>query len=215
VSIKKNILILSRNWILVGFYVFLLFIPPILVEVFMRDIFPITHTLWGDWYFLSINFFLFFYGYLFASIPACTEAVHKYRLGILSVCIILTLGLFFLEKYENIYWITLIFKTLKVVYVYSCIFVIMGYAKEYLSFKHKWLSYLNEAVYPFYILHMPFIVVMGFYIVPLNINLWVKFLILCISITLLFMGVYEGVIKKNDTLRILFGLKNIKVSKSK
>lgn len=185
----------------------LLFFPLVLVHLLLVDSFPITHLIWGDWYFFAFNFVIFIYGFLFANSNNLINLVHQHRLLFLFIVIILTCLLIIFERLEANVIIHYIFKTLKPAYVLLCIITIMGYAHQYLSFKHKWLAYLSEVIYPFYILHMPITVVTGYYVVALNINLYVKFIIIVFFVFFLFILFYEGFIKHFQLTRLLFGLK--------
>ncbi len=185
----------------------LLLFPLILVHLVLADVFPITHLLWGDWYFFSFNFIIFIYGFLFANNDKLIGLVHQHRLRLLFSAILLTCLLIALEHVEKVKIIHYIFNILKPTYVVLCILTIMGFAQRYLSFSHKWLYYLSETVYPFYILHMPITVIVGYYVVTLNFNLYIKFFIICFFVFTLFIVFYEGFIKHFRLTRLLFGLK--------
>ncbi len=87
---------------------------------------------------------------------------------------------------------------------FAWILAILGFAHQYLNRNHPWLKYLNEAVYPYYILHQTFIIVIAYWlrdtgavIQPLAV------------IILTFSGCslsYE-LIRRSKVLRLLFGLK--------
>ena len=47
---------------------------------------------------------------------------------------------------------------------WSCIFALLGIVRRYLTFSNPFLSYANEAVLPFYILHQPVILSVGFFV---------------------------------------------------
>ncbi|SFF59410.1 acyltransferase family protein [Thermoflexibacter ruber] len=156
----------------------LLFLPLILVHLSLVDSFPITHLIWGDWYFFTFNFVIFMYGFLFANSNTLIGLVHQHRLRFLLVVISLTFLLIIFERLETNAIIYYIFKILKPAYILLCIVTIIAFAHQYLSFNHKWISYLSQAIYPFYILHMPITVIIGYYVVALNLNLYIKFIIL-------------------------------------
>lgn len=68
--------------------------------------------------------------------------------------------------------------------------------------------YTSEMVLPFYMLHQPVIIVVGYYLVlPLDLAPLVKFLllvVLCLPIVVL---IYETLVRRVVSLRVLFGLK--------
>ena len=96
---------------------------------------------------------------------------------------------------------------LKVINCWSWILVLFGYAAKYLNKKSEAISYANQAVYPFYILHQTITVSLGFYIRDLDWSLGTKALLL-VAGTFVISGVlYEFLIRRLQFLRPLFGLK--------
>jgi peptidoglycan/LPS O-acetylase OafA/YrhL len=86
------------------------------------------------------------------------------------------------------------------------IFALFGFGTSYLNHQSRTLSYLSQSAYPIYILHMLFLYVGSYLLIPLGIPGAVK-LILLILIT--FAGcfaMYELVIRRVRFLRPLFGL---------
>lgn len=84
---------------------------------------------------------------------------------------------------------------------------VFAFAYKYLNRPSKALSYLSEAAYPVYILHMIFLFLASLLIFPLAIDYRLQFVLV-----LLFTGfgcflTYEFIIKRVSMLRLLFGLK--------
>lgn len=92
----------------------------------------------------------------------------------------------------------------------SLIFAFLGYARRYLNFSNAFLKYTNEAVYPFYILHQTITVILAFYIVPLEMNLWLKFLLTSLGTAVFTLAIYHYLIKPFNLVRPLFGLNKSK-----
>jgi hypothetical protein len=91
--------------------------------------------------------------------------------------------------------------------IWSYILTIFGYGMRYLTANRRLLSYTNEAVLPFYILHQPVILFVGYFIVRLPLPILAKYLIitpLAFSITL---GLFEYGVRRINLSRQLFGLK--------
>ncbi len=92
------------------------------------------------------------------------------------------------------------------------IFSVFGFGYKYLNRPGRILSYLSQAAYPVYILHMIFLYAGAYLIVPLGIPGIVK---LILVVTFTFFGCfisYEFVIRRVQILRPLFGLKPIEAS---
>ena len=93
---------------------------------------------------------------------------------------------------------------------YIWLAAILGYAKRYLKEGGSKLKYANEAVYPFYILHMTIIVVIGYYVVATDLSLIAKVLAVVVPSFLIAMLLYELIISKVSVLRFIFGLRQKK-----
>jgi glucan biosynthesis protein C len=83
---------------------------------------------------------------------------------------------------------------------------ILGYANAWLNRPHRWLDYLNEAVYPWYILHQSILIVAAWWLAdqhwgPVLEPLWV------IGLTIAGCCLGYELIRRSAVLRLLFGLK--------
>lgn len=88
-----------------------------------------------------------------------------------------------------------------------CLLAILGFARRHLSAPRPILAYANEAVLPFYILHQPVLLVVGFYVLPWTLPIPVKWaLVAALSLASIFV-IYEFAIRRVNLLRFLFGLK--------
>jgi glucans biosynthesis protein C len=87
------------------------------------------------------------------------------------------------------------------------VIVILNFAKKYLNRNHLFLAYLNQASYPIYIIHMTFIVPIGFYIVQWKTALMLKFLCILLTSSISILVAYNFLIKRFNLTRILFGMK--------
>jgi hypothetical protein len=91
--------------------------------------------------------------------------------------------------------------------IWSSILTILGYGMRHLTTPNGLLSYANEAVLPFYVLHQPVILAIGFFITPLTLPILAKYLTiapLAFGITL---GLYDFGVRRWDPMRRIFGLK--------
>jgi uncharacterized membrane protein len=86
----------------------------------------------------------------------------------------------------------------------------LGMGMTYLNFKNPFLSYANEAVLPFYILHQSVIVAVDYFIIQLPISLWLKVPIVMILSFSIIMVIYEFLVRRNNFLRICFGMKAVR-----
>ena len=88
------------------------------------------------------------------------------------------------------------------------IFSIFAFGYKYLNRPGKSLSYLSQAAYPIYIIHMIFLFLASLLIFPLNIEVHLKFILV---LTGTFVGsfiFYEFIIRRINIIRPLFGVEN-------
>lgn len=84
-------------------------------------------------------------------------------------------------------------------------FIALG--KEYLNVPGKFLPFLNESVYPVYILHQTVIISIGYFIVQQSWTISVKFFTISFM-SIIICGVLFGLIRMNKVTRLVFGIRN-------
>ncbi len=90
------------------------------------------------------------------------------------------------------------------------IFAVFGFAHKHLNRPGKTLQYLSEGAYPIYIIHMIFLFLSSYWIFPMDIPVWLKYVFV---LTATFAGcfvIYEWVIRRVHSLRPLFGLRGLR-----
>lgn len=104
-------------------------------------------------------------------------------------------------------WRTYAYLALTPIMAWSWVLAGIGYGKKYLNKKHRALSYLNEAVYPFYILHQSVMLVLIYYIVQVQETILMKYLFTVAATLFVSMGIYHVLIRPFGIMRFLFGMK--------
>lgn len=184
-----------------AFYYFTLFIK-----------YPEQQSLLDDWFLFISSLTLLFYGYLLAGSEKFWSTCERFRYYYLISSILCIIILFYR------FWWNLAFPkqndstlylygVLNSIHIWLLILAAIGFAKKHLNFSNRFLQFNNQAVYPFYILHQTIIVAVGFYIVQLNIPIFLKLFILIISTFIAVFVIYRLVIKPFIITRILYGLK--------
>ena len=193
-----------------GFFWFL--IPLYICEALIEPFFPITHALIGDWFAIVNYSFLFLFGFLLISVREefWTSVTLNRRFYLVCGVIGFTLWFALVMTFEDSMALHFTEAFLKVFNLWSWILTLFGYAAKYLNHQSKALSYSNEAVYPFYILHQTVTIIAGYYLMDLSWGLFPKFMCLTIAT---FGGswiIYELFIRRWKLIRPLFGLKKPK-----
>ena len=91
--------------------------------------------------------------------------------------------------------------------IWSYLLTAFGYGMRYLTANKPALGYANEAVLPFYILHQPIILIIGYFITPLAVPILAKYLIIALLALLITLGFFELCVRRVNPVRLAFGLK--------
>lgn len=191
-------------------YWFLL--PLYLIESFIEPFFEETHALIGDWFVIINSITLFFYGFLLISVKEIFwNTVEKNRRTYLYCGIAaFSIFLFIITAFEDGYVRHFIEAFIYVASFWSWILTLFGYASKYLNKPSNVLTYCNQAVYPFYILHQTVTVILGYFVMNLEWGFSSKFLFLSGGTFLISWIIYEFLIRRWLLIRPLFGLQNNK-----
>ena len=109
------------------------------------------------------------------------------------------------SKGENHY--QLLWQTVRTLMGWAAVLTLIGYAVKYLNRTHPWLVHINEAVFPFYVLHQSIIVIIAYYLIPFDIFWFFKLLITLVVSLVLSIGIYRFIIFPIRLLWIFFGIK--------
>lgn len=173
------------------------------------------HIFWNsDTSRYPIGFTFMVYGYLIGWSPSFWQRLEN---ALLPLTLALLVGYSTFVLFYNLVWLspttTEYTELLKTVgrFNYAGLRVVgvlfaLAFAVKFLNKKSTKLTYLNEAVYPFYILHQTIIVVIGYNLSLQNLGAFSESLLLVMAtVVLCFIG-FE-VIKRSTLLRPCFGLK--------
>ncbi len=189
--------------------ILLLAIPLIFLEFI--NIF-IEYLEFGGWNLFSY-LLIFIYGYIFASNNKFKQVIEKSRnisivFGVITTILVLLIMVIFQDQLldGSLQLTDFLFYGLRVINGWSWMVVVLGLFSEYLNRDHKSRKFLNEIVMPFYVLHQTIIIIVGFYIVSLDLNIFAKFLIISSLSFVIIMGLVL-IIRKVNVLRFLFGMR--------
>ena len=222
----------KKPWVLL-----LLFVP--LAAVAPLEIY--SARLAGGWDILPYLIF-FIYGYLIFSNARIQESIRRYCTACFVAAFILTILYLYLEFGDSfpeissqmltpykflimsvagrsanppnitLAWIG--FFELRSLVAWCWIVAILGFGSRFLNFNNRFLVYANEAVLPFYILHLTIINIIGFFVIQWTIGIATKYIIIAITSFIIIMIIYELMVRRINVLRFLFGMKlkkNLKV----
>ncbi|MGG3564669.1 acyltransferase family protein [Neobacillus rhizosphaerae] len=193
-----------------SYQLYLMAIPLMIVSAFV-DVVGL-----GGW---DITFYLvlFLFGYFILTKESFKKVIQKLLPInlVISVCTtVIFVNGFFSGMSSFGFIAAILFASIKALNCWTWILVIFAVAERHLSFSNKWLSYGSQASMPFYVLHQPVIVTIGFFIANEAWSIPVKLIFLMVVAFLIIMLVYHLMISKVSTLRILFGIKGDSKTKS-
>lgn len=167
----------------------------------------------GEGYRIVLGFSFMLIGYMWGWHEKLWNAVNQHRKFFLYttlVCYVL-----FIYYYQTVWKVQEIPATgLQYLYEislshltrWSAILAILGYGTHHLNHTSPLLRYLNEAVYPYYILHQTLLIVAAWYLTPFQLGGIIESSAV-IVITVIGSLVGFEIIRRFKVLRLLFGLK--------
>ncbi len=174
--------------------------------------YPEQMSLLDDWFLFVFSLTLVFYGYLFGGSERFWTMCEKYRWHFLVVAAICITALFygfwwdfsFPKQQDTRFYM---YGLLNSVHIWLLILSILGFARKYLNFNNRFLTFANQAVYPFYILHQTIIVAFGYYVVQWPLHWSLKLVVLVATVFPTLFVLYNWLIKPFKLTGFLFGIK--------
>jgi glucans biosynthesis protein C len=193
----------------------ILIIPLILSQIILRPYFDVnTNDLIHDWASMALYIIFFMSGFILIPNKNITESIRQQRFLYLAETVVITIIMFWLpsragsESMGDLIW-----EVSSVYIALTCGITAIGFAKHYLNRDSKFRKLANEAIFPFYLLHQPVIVVVGYYVVDFHIPVLLKVVSITISSFAVTSGLYWLLVRRINFLRLIFGMKMIKKEK--
>lgn len=195
-----------------GIYLFIL--PIALVRVGLQPLYP-KYSSWCDFIFW---FLIFIFGYIFFSDQRFIKEAERYKyvslsIGVLLLAVLVILFIYFIEfvakcwDHPDYSWGSIFFYIMWAATTWTWLMFFFGMAKTFLDFKNTWLTYLNQATMPFYMLQQTVIMIVGFQLVQWNSGIALKYFTICGTSLFGIMGMYSLLIRRFTWLRLLFGMR--------
>jgi len=191
--------------------ILILSFPLLLWRMLLSESFPPNNGLINDWFNLLYYVTFFILGFLLiASGEVFWSTVKRFRYIFLTIGSItyLTLIYIWFINFHKSPLSDLAVDSIQTLNVWVWILCLFGFAAYHLNKPGKSLSYANEAVYPFYILHQTVIVILGYYFKDWNTGFFIKFPLMVTFTFAITWFIYEYGIRRYRIIRPLFGLKN-------
>jgi glucans biosynthesis protein C len=171
----------------------------------------------GGW---PLPFYIFFliYGFIIVSNNHLQQSIQRLRWVSLVGALLCWAALFFIwskvgfmaymaGQYVEVFGIVAISS-------WCWILAFFGFGFKHLTRSKPILSYANEAVLPFYILHQTVLLSVGYFVVQWKIPDLLKWMVIFAISFPVVMGLYEFGIRRFNVMRFLFGMKPLPQSKA-
>ncbi len=146
---------------------------------------------------------LFLFGYYILAGEDNLKKLKQYRFVSLALCVLAGSLYTYLSCVENLWniWMDGFF----IFYGWMGIITFLGIGQQALNFHNRFSAYLTRASFPVYILHMPILVVTGFFVLKLPIGTAGQFWLIVLISALATFFVYE-IVRRVPGLRFLLGI---------
>ena len=194
------------------FGVFILVIPMLACRLILKPVFQ-GYTDWADF---LIYLWPFVYGFIFMADREFIGIVKSKMYLLLGVGILSSLILLYLgstsDEMVNTYLLPefdLLHLSIYIIAIFialSWTLFFLGLFATKLDLKHPLLVPANVSILPVYILHQTLIIVFGYYIVSIDLNMFIKFGLIAFTAIPASIVLYQ-LIRTNNVSRFVFGLK--------
>lgn len=200
-----------------GKCIYLLMVPSALIYTAGILHYPETNALIDDPVYFIYWLLFVLAGFVCLVEPTLLDSLERNRrlslsLGFLLLILINALRWNDYEWFDGSHdtnsWFTWVFLARQPVLTWLWVFALVGYGKKYLNKSHSFLPYVNQLIYPFYILHQTIIVILAYYVVQTPDTVFFKWVFLTLTTLLLCLFIFHLFIRPFPAIGILFGMKS-------
>lgn len=198
----------------------LIFAPLVLCTLYgvlLKPYYPQTNQLFGDWYNHALYLTTFFMGYVLAKSPNIWDNIIRHRrMWLVMACVSFVVFLLrfhgYLPQYDTSIsefdstintWIK---ETVVYINMFCWVYAAIGYAGLLKSKQHPVLSYMNDAILPWYIVHQTIIIVFAANIANYHLGPVVEPIVMIIA-TLLGCFLFYEIVRRFYLFSVMFGVK--------
>lgn len=187
-------------------------LPLVFATWWLSARYPTTHALLDDWHTHAIYFPVFLYGYWMGTDAGLWQALQRLRWTLTAFAVAVFAAFLLLDEIlllSSPDWQRATYDFFDYLDTWVWILMLMAWAFTLLNKPYRWLTYANEAVYPWYILHQTITVCAGYWLSGYQLGPLLEPLIL-VGITIFgCLVLHEYAIRRVRILRPLFGLKTM------
>ena len=209
-GVGQHVLASSGDLLASRWGIYLLTLPTILCLTLTNGDSFLGDTSWGGGSILTHATF-FLSGFLIISHEGLQKEIQRFRWISLAFVLILFVTIFSVViavGYPPIGTpLYILGRILWGLWSWCWVLAILGFGMKHLNFNKPVLYYANEAVLPFYILHHPVLLFVGYFVVQSPIPGLLKFLVIDAVSFVIIMVLYACLVRPFNGTRYLFGMK--------
>ena len=200
-----------------GKRIYFLMVPSVLIYTAGILHYPETNALFDDPVYFIYWLLFVLAGFVCLVEPTLLDSLERNRRLSLSLAFLLLVLInslrwndfhWFDGSHDTNSWFTWLYLARQPVHTWLWVFALVGYGKKYLNRSHTFLPYINQLIYPFYILHQTIIVILAYYVVQTPDTVFFKWIFLTLTTLLLCLFIFHLFIRPFPAIGILFGMKS-------
>jgi peptidoglycan/LPS O-acetylase OafA/YrhL len=188
-----------------GWWIYLPLVPLALTQVFLRPHWPGLQNLYDDWANVAYDSTYLWCGFLLARLPALEATLHREMGRAFIIAVVTTVGL--LLGVLGVFDAPHVLLAGTAVAGWCYVVALLGAAHRLLASATRGLAYLTESAFPVYWLHQSAIVLIGYFVVRLELGIAAKFALLLVAAVSATMLVYHFGIRRFAVGRFITGMK--------
>lgn len=186
------------------------FVYMTLVKTYLQPKFPETHALWGDWYAHAWYLGYFLVGYLLGitATQNVWDSIKRFKTLALLIALnsYIAIQLVYAFTTEIPTEFRLLYSALNVLFSINAIVAILGFGYTYLNKKDSVFSKFSQAIFPWYIFHQTYIIVLAYWLIPLQLGLVAEFATVVAGTAFSCWVTYKLVVTKLPVLKPAIGI---------
>ena len=211
---ERGVLMVNRlaSWSARPGGIFLFVVPLAMVRVGLMWMPIYTDRTWAEFLWYTLYFII---GFILASDDRFTGAIKKHSWVALALWVVLFIGVgsllnfvlgFDLSEGQGFSGQFVIWQITWSIVSWSSVIFLLGIASRCLNFTNRLLANSNEAVLPFYLFHQTIISIVGWFVLPWNLSVLTKLLIIIAISFPSILILYEVFVRHIGFMRFLFGM---------
>ena len=189
-----------------------LILVPVIIQIIWQitldDEKQISHAFVDDWYAHAMYSTFFLLGYLISDKAGVWRIIINLRwVSLLGALLCFCTLIAFWLKFNQYEWQDHLEGVVATFNQWLWLLAVLAWSAKLLNHPRSWLSYANNCVYPWYILHQTLTITAAYFLAKLSLGGPIEFVIVLLVTLVGCWAITEYVIRRQKWLKFLFGMK--------